>query len=150
MVRIPAAASRFPSLRIESVLFIALLANYLVPENLRSVLNVDGDAAYHIAIGRAILQHGIPDSDPLSFLPGTPFIVPGWASAAIFAIVHRAADLSALAIAAVALFAATMSGLFAQLRRSSRSGVEAIFLIAATVLILRSHLVVRPHLFGWI
>jgi hypothetical protein len=111
-------------------------------------LLADGDTGWHIRTGQWILaNHAVPYRDMFSYSkPGGVWYAWEWLSDVIFATLHRAGGLAAVALFAALLLATIFTLVFLLARRKS----NAVLAIAVTVLAIASssiHWLARPHLF---
>jgi hypothetical protein len=110
----------------------------------------DGDTYWHIAAGQWILSHfRVPTHDPFSFsMPGAPWTAHEWGAELLLAWVYRLWSWPGLM-----LLIATTTGLtIAYLTRFLSARLEplhALMFTALALVMMLSHLLVRPHVLGW-
>jgi hypothetical protein len=115
-----------------------------------AMLNVDGDLARHIVLGKHILSHGVVFPDVFSFTkPGEDFVAYEWLSEIILAGAHSLGGLAAVSILAGLLIASTVAVLAVYLRGKLETAGILIVGNAAIVLTF-PHWVPRPHLFSFL
>jgi hypothetical protein len=133
-------------------LLVALLAFFgvLNSERFKLVLS-DPDTYWHLATGRWILEHGVvPRSDPFSHsMPGAEWTAHEWLSELVLTGVYQVSGWAGL----VALLALLFAGILAYLLRFLLARMEPVHALLFTALaagMLMSHLLVRPHVIGWL
>lgn len=133
-------------------MLVALLTIFgvLNSERFKLVL-ADPDTYWHLATGRWILKHGVvPQSDPFSHsMPGAAWTAHEWLSELVLTGVYQVAGWAGL----VALIALLFSGTLAYVMRfllARMEPVHALLFTAVTASMLMGHLLVRPHVLGWL
>lgn len=142
------SARRIPSLT--DIFFVAVMIwCFLAGAVGYERLFVDGDAGVHIRIGDWILDHGtVPRTDIFSWSkPGGAWCAYEWLAGVIFAGLHRAGGLGAVALFTAAILTLTMTLVLQEaLRQGARPLVALPFaLMAANA--LQIHFFARPHIF---
>jgi hypothetical protein len=146
-----AAAKRTVAPSLADVIF--MLVAVIVPLiGHRSFFGSDGDLARHLRLGEWMLQErALLLADNFSFTrAGDPFLPFEWGSQVVFALVHRAGGLPAVAVLAGLLIASTYALVAVFLRNR---GVDPAFLMLATLLAAvngKLHWLARPHLFTFV
>lgn len=110
----------------------------------RSLLN-DPDIYWHTTVGRWILDHGFPTTDPFSFThAGDPWIAKEWLSQIVLA---GAEDVGSwVAVVLVGAVAGALAvGLVARALRAHLRPVPALLLSLSTFVLIAGHLLARPH-----
>jgi hypothetical protein len=133
-------------------LLVALLALLGVFSSVRfNTLLADPDTYWHLATGRWILEYGtVPQNDPFSHsMPGAAWTAHEWLSELVLTGVHQAAGWAGLAVLAALLFASTLAYVMRFLL-ARMEPVHALLFTAFTASMLMSHLLVRPHVLGWL
>jgi hypothetical protein len=115
-----------------------------------SLLNSDGDAARHLAVGREILDtRAIPRTDFFSHTrAGAPFVAYEWLGEVAFAAADRAGGLVGVEWLAAALIALPFLLLGRWMVRDGTHAGIAVALVAAGALASTVHWLARPHLFS--
>jgi hypothetical protein len=133
--------------RLQDILFLGIFAAAVLlgPR----MLNMDGDFPRHLAMGRYVLQNGLPPSaDVFSYTnSGKPFAPHEWLAGVIFYAVYSLIGLNGIVILAATLLAATFTILYAH--AVSRTGIRlpVFFLTVFGAAISSLHWIMRPHLF---
>lgn len=112
----------------------------------------DADLAVHLALGRAILEGGLPAADPLLLGPDTaqPFVLHEWAFELGVALLDRVLGLGALLALGVGLACGAFGALTTQLRREGAAPALALLGGVAAFALSSHHLTTRPHLVTWL
>ena len=113
-------------------------------------IGLDGDTAWHIAVGRWIVRHGhIPTTDPFSFTAfGKPWVAMEWPADVLFAGMFQLAGYAGVA----AVIAAAIIALNAILLIYLRGRVGPIGVMLAIIgmdIVLSPSLLARPHVLVW-
>lgn len=133
-------------------LVIAVLAlTGVLTSGLSNALLADADTYWHLATGDWILRNfAVPGADPFSHtMSGAPWAPHEWLSQVIYASVSRYAGWGGLVVLVSALFA----WILARITRflvDRMEPVHALLLTALAAAMLMGHLLVRPHVFGWV
>lgn len=133
-------------------LLVAMLALLGVLNSVRfNALLADPDTYWHLATGRWILEHGVvPQSDPFSHsMPGAAWTAHEWLSELVLTGVHQVAGWAGLVTLIALLFAGTLAYVMRFLL-ARMEPVHALLFTAFTASMLMSHLLVRPHVLGWL
>jgi hypothetical protein len=113
------------------------------------MLNMDGDLPRHLAMGRYVLQNGLPPStDVFSYTNnGKPFAPHEWLTGLTFYGIYSLFGLNGIVILAAVLIAMTFTIVYAY--GVSRTGIRlpVFFLTIFGAAISSLHWIVRPHLF---
>jgi hypothetical protein len=133
--------------RLQDILFLGIFAAAVLlgPR----MLNMDGDFPRHLAMGRYVLQNGLPpNADIFSYTnSGKPFAPHEWLAGVLFYGVYSLFGLNGIVILAALLIAATFTIIYAH--GVSRTGIRlpVFFLTVFGAAISSLHWIVRPHLF---
>ncbi len=118
-----AAAWLMPSLG--DALFICVFAFGLIGLQ-GSILGIDGDAGWNIALGLMTLRGGLPRTEPfLSTMLGQPVVHWEWLSQVVYALGYLLGGLNGVVAIASLLVALTIRGLYGALRRRGMSPLGA-------------------------
>jgi hypothetical protein len=133
--------------RLQDILFFGIFAGavFLGPR----MLNIDGDFPRHLAMGRYVLQNGLPPSaDVFSYTnTGKPIAPHEWLAGVIFYIIYSAFGLNGIVILAATLLAATFTIVYAYGVSHTGIRLPVFFLTVFGAIISSLHWIVRPHLF---
>lgn len=135
-----------PSL--SDIVFISVLI--AVPTALgKLLLNSDGDAARHIAVGSLILDKwAIPTADVFSHTKaGQPFVPYEWLSEVFFALAHRLMGTNGVALLSAVVIAVTFWLLSRWLMAEGVPAIVAMFLAMLAAAASSFHFFARPHIF---
>lgn len=112
----------------------------------------DGDPGRHIVIGNIILtEHYIPQIDIFSQTKsGLPLTTTEWLSEALYAAAYWLMGLNGVVLLAILLVAITITLIFQETFRASRSYLLSFFLFLLIVPATLFHWLARPHLFSWL
>jgi hypothetical protein len=110
----------------------------------------DPDSYWHIAVGRWIIAHGaVPHHDIFSHsMPDAAYVPHEWLSDVIFALVYDRFGWAGIVVATALAFAATWA-LLARFLARMLPPAAALIAVAASWLVCLSHLLARPHMFGF-
>jgi hypothetical protein len=113
----------------------------------KGLLN-DADTAWHIGVGKYILETGtIPDTGIYSYTAATmPWMAHEWLSELIFAVIHNVAGLNGIVVFAALIIAFTLSTFFGFLISRRTNTVLAVFLTIAVIIATGFHWLARPHI----
>jgi hypothetical protein len=112
----------------------------------------DGDPGRHIVVGNIILtERTIPRIDVFSQTKsGLPLTTTEWLSEAIYAAAYRVMGLNGVVLLAILLVATTITLIFRETFRVSRSFLISFCLFLLVVPATLFHWLARPHLFSWL
>ncbi len=133
-------------------MFIAVLGWIFMGQHGSQSLLGDGDAGWHILLGKMALRDGaLPATDPFSFsMAGKVWFAWEWLADVALGFAHNVGGLAGVSWLAAALIAATFALLF---RMMTWLGVNMILAIGATTIacaVSTVHWLARPHLFTWL
>jgi len=108
----------------------------------------DPDTAWHIGVGRYILETGtIPDTGIFSFTAAKmPWMAHEWLSEVIFAAIHKLAGLNGIVLLAALAIAFTNSIFLGFLLSRGTNTVLALILTIAAIAVTSVHWLARPHI----
>lgn len=108
----------------------------------------DPGTLWHTVVGEDILTSGhITDTDRFSFtFGGKPWMAQQWLGEVAMALIHRAAGLDGLLLAACAILAATYASVAARFHRRGLPTFNAIFITLIVIAASSFHFMPRPHL----
>jgi len=133
--------------RLQDILFLGIFAGAVLlgPR----MLNFDGDFPRHLAMGRYVLQHGLPPgADVFSYTnAGKPFAPHEWLAGIIFYITYSVFGLNGIVILAAMLLAATFTIVYTFGVSHTGLRLPVFFLTIFGALVSSLHWIVRPHLF---
>ena len=140
---IPWANRLLPSL--QDVIFLVVFLFLIVAG--KDLLS-DADTAWHIGIGRYILETGtIPDTGIYSYTAAKmPWMAHEWLTELIFAAIHKVAGLNGIVLLAALAIAFTNSILFSFLLSRGINTVLALILTIAAIAVTSVHWLARPHI----
>lgn len=133
-------------------LLVACLAIFGVIGSLRfNAVLADPDTYWHLETGRWILEHNaVPRSDPFSYsMSGAPWAPHEWLSQVVLAAVSLSANWTGLVVLVALVFAGTLAYMTRFLLKRMEP-VYALLFTALAAAMMMSHLLVRPHIFGWL
>lgn len=110
----------------------------------------DGDTGWHIRTGEWIWSHGaVPKADIFSFTkPGEPWYAWEWLWDLLFAGIHHAGGLSAVAFVTICLLGIMSVLTFRMVRRTTDNDLVAAAVATLAVAGTSIHWLARPHLFS--
>ncbi len=108
----------------------------------------DADSAWHIRIGKYILETGtIPDTGIYSFTAANmPWMAHEWLTELIFAVIHQFAGLNGIILLTALAIAVTYSVFFGFLLSRGTNTVLALILTIAAISTTGVHWLARPHI----
>lgn len=110
---------------------------------------VENDVFWHLAIGRQILDHGFPRTDPFAFsTDAIAWSPPEWLSEVVMYGAHAVGGLVALAIVRVCLLATLGALLWTRARTLGAGPLAALVVLAVASSPASVHLPMRPLLVG--
>jgi hypothetical protein len=150
-IKTPAANSApwanwlLPSLR-DTLFLIVFLVLIVGGQGLLS----DADTAWHIGIGRYILETGtIPDTGIYSYTAAKmPWMAHEWLAELIFAAIHKVAGLNGIVLLAALAIAFTHATFYGFLLSRGVNTVLALILTIAVMAVTSVHWLARPHIFS--
>lgn len=118
----------------------------------RQIINVDGDLALHLNLGKYILNtERIPLQDVFSHtMTGKPVTQHEWLSAVILESIMRLFGLSGVIILCALVISITILLLYHFLRRISQTLLPVLFIVLITILNSILHWLPRPHIFSYL
>ncbi len=115
------------------------------------LLNSDGDAARHLAMGEHLLQHGWIERDVFSFTKASePLVAYEWLSQIVYALFHRLGGIAGVAICGGLMIATAYALLVLFLRRRGVDPLLAYLTGIAAAVLGSVHWLARPHLFTYV
>ena len=140
---IPWANWMLPSL--QDVLFLVVFLFLIVGG--KDLLG-DADTAWHIGVGRYILETGtIPDTGIFSYTAAKmPWMAHEWLTEVIFAAIHKVAGLNGIVLLAALAIAFTNSIFFGFLLSRGVSTILALILTVVAIAVTSVHWLARPHI----
>ncbi len=110
----------------------------------------DCDTYWHISAGQWILtQHQVPTHDPFSFsMPGAPWVAHEWGAELLLAVVYHLWSWPGLMLLIAATTAVTI-GYLTRFLSARLEPLHALMFAALALVMMLSHLLVRPHVLGW-
>ena len=111
-------------------------------------LLADADTAWHIGIGRYILETGtIPDTGIFSYTAAKmPWMAHEWLAELIFGVIHKFAGLNGIIVLTAAVISITVSIFYAFLLSRGINTVLALTLTIAVIVTTGVHWLARPHI----
>ena len=108
----------------------------------------DADTAWHIGIGRYILETGtVPDTGIFSYTAANmPWMAHEWLTELIFAVIHKFAGLNGIVLLAALAIAYTHSTFYGFLLFRGVNTVLALILTIALIITTSVHWLARPHI----
>jgi len=108
----------------------------------------DPGTLWHTVVGEDILTTGhITTTDRFSFtFGGKPWLAQQWLGECIMALIHRAAGLDGLLLAACAILAAIYASVATRLQRQGLPTFHAVFITLVVIAASSFHFMPRPHL----
>ncbi len=132
-----------------SLPLVAAIVTFLSAIGSTTIYN-DPDTYWHLAAGRWMIEHGtVPTTDPFSFsMLGAPWTAHEWGSELIMTLVHNAAGWQGLHLLMAVVFAAT-TAYMTRIMLRHLDPVHVIILMALSIAMMHTHLLVRPHVLAW-
>ena len=108
----------------------------------------DADTAWHIGIGRYILETGtVPDTGIFSYTAANmPWMAHEWLTELIFAVIHKCAGLNGIVLLAALAIAYTHSTFYGFLLSRRVNTALALILTIAVMATTSVHWLARPHI----
>lgn len=108
----------------------------------------DADTAWHIGVGRYILETGtIPDTGIYSYTAAKmPWMAHEWLTELIFAVIHQVSGLNGIVVFTALVIAITMTTFYGFLLSRGINTVLALILTIAVILTTGVHWLARPHI----
>ncbi|MGH7500898.1 MAG: hypothetical protein ACREL7_03990 [Longimicrobiales bacterium] len=111
------------------------------------LLNVDGDLPRHLTMGEFVLEGGLDGIDTFAYTKTGPYEGMEWLSQVVFALVHRAGGLAAVAILAGIVIATAIALVVLVMRRAGVHPLLAYLAGTLAAVGASVHWVPRPHIF---
>jgi len=110
----------------------------------------DADTAWHIGIGRYILETGtVPDTGIFSYTAAKmPWMAHEWFTELIFAVIHQFAGLNGIVLLTALAIAFTHSTFYGFLLSRGVNTVLALILTITAMAVTSVHWLARPHIFS--
>jgi hypothetical protein len=107
----------------------------------------EGDAGWHLALGRLILARGLPSTNSLAWTePNQPFYATSWLFDVISYVAVHLGGMLGLQLLTLALTCATLAGVTVACRLTSKTGY---WVPITTAWLLVPRITPRPHLASW-
>jgi len=138
----------FPT--VTNILWIGLFFAVLIYG--RRMMNVDGDLALHLNLGKYILAAGrIPLQDVFSHtMSGQPVMQHEWLTCVIFDFAFRMLDFGGIILISALLISTTFWLVFKRTRDRSPMLVISVSIVLYVILLSMVHWLTRPHLFTFL
>ena len=114
------------------------------------VLNSDGDAARHLAMGEFVLRGGLFQTDAFAYTHTGPFLTTEWLSQVTYALAARAGGLPGVIVFVGLLLGATYAAIVLFMRRAGVDPLLAFAIGIVAAVLGAPHWVARPHLFTFL